>query len=193
MRGVLTAIFMLLALSVSADERGEARLQCISRHYAAMGNYSVSFVLRVGGGEQRGYMQVEGNNSYLKVADTEIFVADSVRYEVRTSSKEVIIDKSDAYEKELLNPLNGFSGVTAGYMVEECNIEGRIAVRLTPKQSGETVYIITGVDGESIAKVQYGAGEGRVDVVVDSSRKAAQRLPVFSKERYKGFELIDFR
>ena len=193
MRGVLAAIFMLVALSVSADERGELRLQRISRHYSAMGNYSVSFVLRVGGGEQRGFMQVEGNNLYLKVADTELFVADSVRYEVRVASKEIIIDRADAYEKELLNPLNGFSGVNANYMVEESNVDGRIVVKLTPKQLGETIYIITGADGESIAKVQYGAGDGRVDVVVDSSRKSTQKLPIFSKERYKGFELIDFR
>ena len=176
-----------------ADERGKARLERISRHYSAMGNYSVEFILRAGGGEQRGVMQVDGNNSYLKIADTELFVVDSLRYEVRGASKEIIVDRVDAYEKELLNPMNGFAGVSKDFNIEECEVEGRIAVRLTPKQSGETVYIITGPDGESIAKVQYGVGESRIEIRVEQSKKYGQKLPAFSNERYKGFEIVDFR
>ena len=91
-----------------ADERGEMRLERISRHYSSLGNYGLSFVLRVGGGLQKGEIAVDGNNSYMSIADTEVFVVDSVRYEVRSSSKEIVVDKADAYERELLNPLNGF-------------------------------------------------------------------------------------
>ena len=184
---------LFVSLSAWADERGDRRLERISRHYSAMGNYSISFVLRVADAEQRGELMVEGNNSYVKVADTEIFVVDSLRYEVRGASKEIIVDRADAYEKELLNPLNGFSGVKNDYNVEECEIEGRIVVRLTPKQNGETIYIITAPDGESIAKVKYGNGAESAEVEVQTSRKVAGGLPKFSKERYKGFELIDFR
>ena len=193
MRKLFLILLLFVSFTVRADERGEMRLERISRHYSAMGNYSVEFVMRVGGGEQRGIILVEGNNSYMKIADTELFVVDSLRYEVRGSSKEIIVDRADLYEKELLNPLNGFSGVSKNFNIEECEVDGHIAVRLTPKQSGEIIYIVTGIDGESISKVQYGMGDGRVEVSVESSKKGGRKLPIFSKEQYKGFEMVDFR
>ena len=193
MKRIVLLLFLFVSLSAWADERGEMRLERISRHYSAMGNYSLSFVLRVGEGEQSGELMVEGNNSYIKIADTEVFVVDSLRYEVRGASKEIIVDRADAYEKELLNPLNGFSGVKDDYNIEECKVDGRLAVRLTPKSVGETIYIVTAPDGESIAKVKYGNGAESAEVEVQTSRKVAGGMPKFEKERYKGFELIDFR
>lgn len=193
MKRVLTIFLLFITLSVWADERGEKRLERISRHYSALGNYSLSFVLRAGGGEQKGRLMVEGNNSYIKVADTEVFVVDSLRYEVRGSSKEIIVDRADAYEKELLNPLSGFSGVKNDYNIEECEVDGSTAVRLTPKRTGETIYIVTAPDGESIAKVKYGVGENSAEVEVNRLQGAPSPMPKFSKEQYKGFELIDFR
>ena len=184
---------LFITLSAWADERGEKRLERISRHYSALGNYSLSFVLRAGGGEQKGRLMVEGNNSYIKVADTEVYVVDSLRYEVRGSSKEIIVDRADAYEKELLNPLNGFSGVKNDYNIEECEVDGCVAVRLTPKRTGETIYIVTAPDGESIAKVKYGVGENSAEVEVNRQQGVPSPMPKFSKEQYKGFELIDFR
>ncbi|MBE6194396.1 MAG: hypothetical protein E7140_01520 [Rikenellaceae bacterium] len=190
-----TILFFLLFVSLSAwaDERGEKRLERISRHYSALGNYSLSFVLRAGGGEQSGVLVVEGNDSYMKIADTEVFIVDSLRYEVRKASKEIIVDRADAYEKELLNPLNGFSNVKNDYNIEEVEADGRVAVRLTPKRSGETLYIVTAPDGESIAKVKYGSGDNTAEVDVTTIRNRREPLPRFSKESYRGFELIDFR
>ncbi len=193
MKRVLTIFLLFITLSAWADERGEKRLERISRHYSALGNYSLSFVLRAGGGEQKGRLMVEGNNSYIKIADTEVFVVDSLRYEVRGSSKEIIVDRADAYEKELLNPLSGFSGVKNDYNIEECEVDGRMAVRLTPKRTGETIYIVTAPDGESIAKVKYGVGENSAEVEVNRLQGVPSPMPKFSKEQYKGFELIDFR
>ena len=193
MKRVLTIFLLFITLSAWADERGEKRLERISRHYSALGNYSLSFVLRAGEGEQKGVLAVEGNNSYIKIADTEVFVIDSLRYEVRGASKEIIVDRTDAYEKELLNPLNGFSGVRADYTIEEYEENGRVGVRLTPKHSGESIRIVTSADGESIAKVQYGNGKGGAEVEVVSMRRVGEPVPKFDKERYKGFELIDFR
>ena len=184
---------MFVSLTAWADERGERRLERISRHYSALGNYSLSFVLRVADAEQRGELMVEGNNSYVKVADTEVFVVDSLRYEVRGASKEIIVDRADAYEKELLNPLNGFSGVKSDYNIEECEVDGRLTVRLTPKRAGESIYIVIAADGESISKIKYGNGTDSAEVEVVTTRKVARVLPKFSKEKYKEFELIDFR
>ena len=187
------ALLLCSTLLVVADERGQSRLERISRYYSAMGNYSLSFVLRGGAAEQRGELMVEGNNSYMRVADTEIYVLDSVRYEVRKTAKEVVVDRADAYEKELLNPLSGFSSVAADYEIEEKIVDGRVVVLLTPKKRGEVVTIVTAIDGESISKVQYGAGDSRVEIDVERCRKGTNTLPKFAKEEYKGFEFIDFR
>ena len=118
MRKALILIFIISgALSAMADERGELRLERISRHYAALGNYSMSFVLRAGESIQEGELMVEGKNSYIKIAETELYVVDSLRYEVRGTSKEIIVDRADAYEKDLFNPLNGFSGCVRSTML----------------------------------------------------------------------------
>ena len=193
MKRVLIILLLFITFSAWADERGEKRLERISRHYAAKGDYALSFIIRAGEGEQRGELVVEGNNSYVKIADTEVFVVDSLRYEVRGTTKEIIVDRADAYEKELLNPLNGFGSVKEDYNIEECEVDGRVAVRLAPKRSGETIYIITAPDGESIAELRYGNGDTTAEVEVQTMRRTINGVPQFSKEHYKGFELIDFR
>ena len=158
MRKLLLFVLLLGTLPVVADERGQSRLERISRYYSAMGSYSLSFVLRAGGAEQRGELMVAGNNSYMRIADTEIYIMDSLRYEVRRSAKEIVVDRADAYERELLNPLNGFSNVAAEYNIEERTIDGRMVIQLTPKRSGELISIVTAVDGESIRK-EIGPGD----------------------------------
>lgn len=193
MKKILLVALLLATFTVRADERGERRLERISRHYSALGNYSLNFVLRAGEGEQKGELAVEGNNSYMRVGDTEVFIVDSLRYEVRPASKEIVIDKAELYERELMNPLNGFASVKADYNIEEVQVEGKVAVRLTPKHTGDTIYIITETDGESIQSILYGVGGASAEVVVEKTRKSHESLPRFDKERYKGFELIDFR
>lgn len=193
MKKCILIVLLLIAFAVRADERGESRLERISRHYSALGNYSLSFVLRAGKGEQRGELMVDGNNSYIKIADTEVFVVDSLRYEVRATSKEIVVDRADACETEMLNPLLGFSGVKKDFDIAEIDFEGRVAVQLIPKRQGESVYIITSPDGESISRIKYGTGDATVEVEVKSMKRGGSILPKFAKEQYPGFELIDFR
>ncbi|MBE6197508.1 MAG: hypothetical protein IKA26_08790 [Alistipes sp.] len=193
MRKTILFFLLFVTLSAWADERGEKRLERIARHYSAMGNYVVSFELLADGGNQKGVLAVNGNNSYVKIADSEVFVVDSVRYEVRSSAKEIVVDRADAYEKELFDPLKGFAHISKDFEVEECEVEGRVAVRLSPKRSGDVVHIVTAPDGESISKIIYGSGGALVEVQVRNTQKSTEPLPHFSKESYKGFELIDFR
>lgn len=193
MRKFIAILLLFTTLSAAADERGLKRLESISRHYSDMGRYYISFVLRAGDVVQRGIILVDGNNSYMTAGDMEVFIVDNLRYEVHGDSKEIIVDRADAYEKELLNSLNGLSNIAADYTIEECEVAGRAAVRLTPKKAGDAIIVTTTPDGAGVATIQYGSGENRVDIVVKKSQKTTEKLPVFSKEGYKGFELIDFR
>ncbi len=193
MRRLFLLLSLFLASSVVANGQGHPLLQRISRHYAEMGNYEMTFELRVVGNKQRGVVMVEGDSYYMRLGDTEVYVSDSVRYEVRAQAKEVVVDKADIYEKDLLNPTNGFTSIAADYSVEECERDGAKALRLTPKRAGETIYVVLAGDGASISKVVYGAGEHATEMVVESCKKSNKPLPRFSNKPYKGFELIDFR
>ena len=193
MKRVLIILLMFVTFSAMADEKGEKRLERISRYYAAKGSYSVSFDLKMGEQKQEGILMVDGNSSYVKIADVEVYIADSLRYEVRGTSKEIVVDKADLYENELLNPLKGLSKLSADYEIEERIVNGSITISLVPKQSGEVMSIEVAADGESISKVRYGGGDAAVEMNIKSTRKIAQSLPRFSKERYEGYEIIDFR
>ena len=193
MRRILLFLFLLATLSAVADERGEQRLERISRHYASLGDYSLSFVLKMGDTEQDGELAVQGQNLYMRLGDTELFVADSVRYEVRRATKEVVIDRSEHYEQELLSTLNGLVRVGGNYDVAECVVEGRQALRLAAKQGGDTIYIILSVDGESIERIMYGSGEGAMSIELARAQRSLKTLPRFDKGRYSDFETIDFR
>ena len=122
-----------------------------------------------------------------------VVIFSSLRYEVRGTSKEIVVDKADLYENELLNPLKGLSKLSADYEIEERIVNGSITISLVPKQSGEVMSIEVAADGESISKVRYGGGDSAVEMNIKSTRKIAQSLPRFSKERYEGYEIIDFR
>lgn len=193
MKKILVILLLFATLSARADERGVQRLERLSRHYASLGDYSLSFVLKMGDVEQDGELAVQGKNLYMRLGDTELFVADSVRYEVRGATKEVVIDRSELYEQELLSTLNGLVNVGGSYDVVECEVEGRHALRLTSKQGGDTIYIILSIDGESIERLMYGAGEGAMSITLARAQKSAKPIPQFDKGRYSGFEIIDFR
>jgi outer membrane lipoprotein-sorting protein len=193
MRRLFLLLSLFLASSIVANGQSHPLLQRVSRHYAEMGRYDMSFVLRVAAGEQKGLLMVEGDDSYMRVGDTEIYVADSLRYEVRREAKEVVVDKAALYEKDLLNPTNGFASIVADYNVEECELSGAKAVRLTPKRSGETIYVVLKSDRKSIAKVEYGVGEHSAVMIIESCQRSSRSLPRFSNKDYKGYELIDFR
>lgn len=193
MRRILLFLFLLATLSAVADERGAQRLERISRHYASLGDYGLSFVLKMGDVEQDGEIAVQGQNLYMRLGDTEVFVADSVRYEVRRATKEIVIDRSEHYEQELLSTLNGLVNVGGNYDVTECVVEGRQALRLAAKQGGDTIYIILSVDGESIERIMYGSGEGAMSISLARAQRSTKTIPRFDKGRYSDFETIDFR
>ncbi|MBR2326533.1 MAG: hypothetical protein IKA49_04140 [Alistipes sp.] len=188
-----TILLLCLSLSAVADERGTARLQRLSRHYASLGGYVLHFGLKTEGGEQRGEMQVNGNNMYMRIADTEVYLCDSLRYEVNSKSREIVVDRADAYENELLAPLQGLSKIGEEFDIVEQIVEGRVSLRLVPKSQGDVVTILFTADGEAAERIVYGSGEGAVTIEVERAQKRADGVPKFDISRYKGYEMIDFR
>jgi hypothetical protein len=193
MKRILIIILFVVTFVARADERATKRLEAVAKHYSEMGSYTIEFNLKAGGGVQKGVMMVSGSNTYMKIADTEIYVQDGLRYEVHNKTKEVIVDKADLYEKELFSPNSDLSKFSSEYNIEETDMGGAAAVRLTPKRSGETICVVLSADGLGVAKVLYTSGQDRAEVQVLRCQKGGVSLPQFSKKRYSGYETIDFR
>ena len=192
-RYLLLVVALLLGLSGYADERGVEVLQRIGRRYATLDSYSLTLnVMLPDGSKSEGVLSVSGNRLYMKLADNEIFVEDSVRYEVHPRQREIVIDRADAYDKESFNPLKGVDGLTTSYNADY--VEEERSLRLTPKSgNGDTLRIYVGVDGESVERVAIGSGANSVTIVVGQARYTKQQPTSFDKARYAGYEVIDFR
>lgn len=194
MRWLCTILLaFVVGFSASADERGEEMLQRIGRRYTALGSYRLTFTLTLSDGSTSGgELAVSGNNLYMKMVENEIFVEDSVRYEVHPRQREIIIDRADAYDKEIFNPLKGVDGLGESYNIDF--VEAERALRLVPKSGGgDTLYIYIGVDGESIERIKMGEGKESITIAVGELRYTQQQPLRFDRAKYKEFELIDFR
>lgn len=192
-RFFVIVIALVAVLSGFADERGMEMLQRISRRYNSLGSYRLSFTITMGDGSMGdGVLSVAGNNLYMKMADNEIFVEDSVRYEVRARQREIVVDRADAYDNEAFNPLKGVDKLNQSYDV--AYDEASRLLRLTPKSgNGDAVSIYVAVDGESVERVVVGSGDGSISIGVGQARYTQQSMPRFDKTSYAGFEVIDFR
>lgn len=192
-RLVAIAVAVAAVLSCYADERGVEIMQRIGRRYSSLNNYSLTFTVTLPNGTgSGGEMSVSGNKLYLKMADNEVFVEDSVRYEVHPRQREIVIDRADAYDKESFNPLKGVDGLTAKYNVEY--IESERALRLTPKTgNSDIIHIYMCVDGESVERVTLGGGENLVTILVSPAKYTTRQPASFNRAQYSGYEVIDFR
>lgn len=193
MRNILLTILLCATFVASADERGVARLDRVSQNYSSLGNYSIEFKLRVADALQSGRVAVAGNNMYMRVADTEVYILDSLRYEVNASTKEITIDRNEFYKNNLMNPLVGIGEMARDYNVDEMSQDGRIVIRLTPKVNGDVLYLHLTADGTAIESIKYGVGEGALTIEASRPQKSGVPIPKFDIQRYKGYEMIDFR
>ena len=184
---------LMVAISCYADERGVEVLQRISRRYTSLGSYRLHFTLALSDGSaSEGELAVSGNNLYMKMANNEIFVEDSVRYEVHPRQREVVIDRTDAYDKEGFNPLKGVEGLENNY--DARYDESMRLLHLTPKSgTSDTIVLGVSVDGESVERVTIGGGATAVVIGIGSVKYTQQMPPKFDRTKYNGFEIIDFR
>ncbi len=192
-RFFVIAVALVAVLSCYADERGVEIMQRIGRRYSSLNTYSLTFSAALPDGTSSGgELSVSGNKLYLKMADNEIFVEDTVRYEVHSRQREIIIDRADAYDKESFNPLKGVDGLMSKYNVEYIEVDR--ALRLTPKTgNSDVIHIYMSVDGESVERVTLGGGDNIVTIVVSPVKYTTRQPAAFNRAQYSGYEVIDFR
>lgn len=206
---VLHFALLLSPFFASADAQSDALIARLSAEMKKMTNYEVTFTARVDNGAVTvpGRYVVSGRSYYIEVDDRKIYSDGEVKYEVNDSEQEVTIDIVNTNDQELLsNPTRAFEFVDGSYThksAPEVTIAGKRCevVHLTPSTQGAAIDEITlMLDSKTglPVRVRYHI-EGVASAVEITVNKISPLATVdkslfsFSRNRHKGYEIIDFR
>lgn len=209
-KSLLLIVLALTAWTVGADERSSALLNRLSALFGEYGNYRVEFTVYVPGLQPQqieGYYLVNGNKYYITVEDREIYCDGKLKYEVNRTDREVTIDKVDPADRNILsNPTRAFEfldgAFTHAWQKEE-TFDGKrcdvIALHPSDAMSGlnEVKLVMDRVTGLPVRLTyQLEGGSAPIAVGIDRivPRAAGDTAAfLFDRNKYKGFEMIDFR
>lgn len=193
-RLVLVLIASMAVLSSYADGRGKEALLSVESYYSSIAACRISLNISFANGQKAaGELGYAGKNLYAKIGDNEIFVVDSLRYEVNHRQKEVVIDRADAYSGEGANSVGLIQSLSSLYNVVEY-VESSRMLRLSPKSGGDdTISVYVAADGKSVERVQMGSGANAVTISVGKVQLSPQLSISFNRAQYAGYEVVDFR
>ncbi|MCC8034873.1 MAG: outer membrane lipoprotein carrier protein LolA [Rikenellaceae bacterium] len=108
-RGCLSVLVVLSAALPLSAQNGQAVTKSMAAAVKGLGNYTVSFRLTAEGSSAAGEYTVSGERYYMSVGDSEIYSDGKVRWEVNHFDEEVVIDRVDPSDRNLLsNPTRAF-------------------------------------------------------------------------------------
>ena len=209
-KSLLLIVLALTAWTVGADERSSALLDRLSSRIAGYGNYRVEFTVYVPGLQPQqieGYYLVNGNKYYITVEDREIYCDGKLKYEVNPADREVTIDRVDPSDRNILsNPTRAFEfldGAFTHVWQKEETFDGKrcdvIALHPSDPTWGLTEVSLaidraTGLP----ARLSYRLEGSSAPIVVGIDRIVPRvagdsAAYLFDRNKYKGFEMIDFR
>lgn len=202
---ILIAAALLAVFTAKADQQSEAVLKRMAQTFAGYGNYEVKFTVNVkGAGSFGGNYFVSGDKYHIAVQKAEQFSDGKSRYSIYPDDKEVVVDKEDKSSHNILNnPTKAFdflpsefSSVWKGARTvkgKQVNI-----IVLTPrdaKNSGVITLYVSGANGMPVA-VDYDLQGEQVSITIDKITPLTTvngAMFIFDKNKYKGYEVIDFR
>lgn len=187
----------LCSLTVSADDKADARLTRMSSKLKSMGEYEASFTVSAGTIKAEGSYKVSGREYRLVLGDVEVFCDGTNRYEVNKALKEVTIDKIDFSERNILNnPVGGLDFIGEEFSSVLLSEDANSAViRLIPAQdTGTTVIEVTVSSVTDLpTRIVYKMGNDAITVDLTSVRPSSSSLRRFDAKAYPDYEIIDFR
>lgn len=200
--------FCLLAASAAkADEKSSAiiaRVDSILKGYA---NYEVKFTASAAMmGDVKGSYTVSGDRFSITVDDQTHFSDGKARYEIYDQLKEVVVDKADLSQRNMLsNPPRAFEFASDEFEStykgtevrhgNECDV-----IELVPLKGGYiagtviTLYV-SRADGLPAA-VKYNYDGETMDIAVNNVvplKEVDEAMFTFDRVKYGDYELIDFR
>lgn len=111
LRKITGAILLLFVAVPSLHAQADAGsvLQAMAAAVKGLGNYTVSFRVTAEGNSAAGEYTVSGSRYYMSMGDIEIYSDGRVRYEVDHFDEEVLIDRVDPNDRNILsNPTRAF-------------------------------------------------------------------------------------
>lgn len=211
MKKILFITFLFTGvLLAGAQGHAQSQAQEILKQLATkineMGDYNAEFEVQAEGNRISGAYVVSGDKYYMKTNDYEVISDGRARYEINKSDKEVLIDKSDPNDRNILsNPTRAFEFADDlfrnSYKGEESTgNQLRDVVVLNPVDAKSPLQRITLKINRKTGlpvELRY-LSEGLSDDVVVNIKKIEKGLTpkaVFSFDRakYKDYDIVDFR
>lgn len=203
---ILTVLFCCNI--VTAENISNNILSQLSMKLDALEAYSAEFTVLIDGEIVGcGVYAVDKPSFHIQLLDKEIYSDGDIQYDIDNVNKEVVIDHLDKSDNNLLsNPAQAFDKLNTIFnhqyvgVEKDSNTESRV-VKLTPKESGadmsEVILYIDVASGYP-TKIRYnirGASdviEVRLDEVVEKESSEVRSYKK-NKDRYRDYEIIDFR
>lgn len=204
---VIVLLVGCAAVCVAVDGRAQRILAELSAKIDGLGSYMAGFTASAEGSSFGGEYRVSGDKYYIKLEDAEVICDGKVRYEISHLSREVVMDRVPAGDNTVFsNPSRAFDFADANFTSEymgtrDENGKSCDVVRLMPKDKGGTLTDVEiAVDRATGLPVviRYGteAVAEKIEITVRNIRSADnpdKEYFSFDRQKFKDYELIDFR
>ncbi len=193
---ILVAFIMLHSMAL-ADEGAAEGVKRVKAYVEKLGRYEVRFNVLAGELIYVGQYHVDGDSYYIQMDNVEVYSDGKVRHEVDNERKEVSIDVMDSESRNILdNPTRCFDFAESEYRSEiQSRKDGELTIFLhatDPDVEGDIYLTIEEKSGKP-RKIVYRLYDDEVEVTIDSIATVKQPLKKFSKNQYRGYEIVDFR
>lgn len=192
MRRVALTLFIIVASWYTLS--AQSLLDTFEKNLAQLGVYQAKFTVEIDGYKMAGSYIVDGEDFYAVMEGVEIFVYQKVKHEVNSSTREITIDSAANLGSDILsNPAKGFEVLKEQYSIEQTNIDGSSAVKLTPKSGNEAIVVVADSAGTLPRKIVYSDSGAELTITFTSIEATNQPLPRFEAAKYVQYEVIDMR
>lgn len=193
---ILVAFIMLHSMAL-ADEGAAEGVKRVKAYVEKLGRHEVRFNVLAGELIYVGQYHVDGDSYYIQMDNVEVYSDGKVRHEVDNERKEVSIDVMDSESRNILdNPTRCFDFAESEYRSEiQSRKDGELTIflRATDTDVEGDIYLTIEEKSGKPRKIVYRLYDDEVEVTIDSIVSVKQPLKKFSKNQYKGYEIVDFR
>lgn len=196
---IIYLALVFVALDAFAEEGAtvQSLLGRVSQYVKQLGRYEVAFALRTGDYRAEGRYVVSGDAYYLTVGDAEVYSDGKVRYEVDNEREEVNVDVVDTSSHNILdNPTRCFDFAGSEYLSDVVRRDDKsVTIKLVSKDKSVEGEIFLTVDAATARPqdIEYRLYDDRFEVKITSIAKSKASPQKFDRNRYRNYEIIDFR
>lgn len=204
MKRFIVFIFTSLCVANVWAQNGDAKalIGRLSEHIRSMENYEVSFTVKSGDQNIKGYYAVSGEKYYISIGDAEVFCDGGARYEVNAQNKEVTVDAVDIKSHNILtNPTRAFDFIDGEFNFATVGSDNGITtVKLTSTAENAALGVIFVTIDAATAQprsLTYDVDGAQIVIEIASIDELTGMVDIsmftFDKNNYRGYEIVDFR